>query len=216
MEPQENILDKNQILEWYTDDVLTDKNPKNVYAFAHQHGIEESEFYNYFSSLSAIESHFFEALFQATIQTLDKTEDYPSYSAKDKWLSFYYTFFENLKMNRSFVQYALGNHSLGDLKKLKALRSAFLDFAHGIEIEKIDFKQKDVNKIQDKVLAESAWLHFMGTLKFWLKDKSTNFEKTDVFIEKSINAGFELTNIHAFKHVADFGKFIFKEFKPSK
>ena len=216
METQQNIIDKNQILEWYTDDVLKDEKPKNVYAFAQKHGMEESEFYNYFSSLSAIENHFFIALFEATTKTLDHTEDYAEYSAKDKWLSFYYTFFENLKMNRSFVQYAIGHQSLADLKKLKALRSAFLDFAHNIEIEKIDFKQKDVNKIQDKVLAESAWMHFLGTLKFWLKDDSPNFEKTDVFIEKSINAGFELVNIHAFKNVADFGKFIFKELKPSK
>lgn len=216
METEEKVLDKNQILEWYTDDVLKEEKPKSVYAFAQKHGIEESEFYNYFSSLSAIESHFFTALFEATVHTLHETEDYDAYAAKEKWLSLYYTFFENLKMNRSFVQYALGNRSLQDLKKLKALRYEFLDFAKEIEIEKIDFKQKEVNKIQDKMIGESAWLHFMGTLKFWMKDQSANFEKTDVFIEKSINAGFELTNINVLKNTVDFAKFIFKEFKPSK
>lgn len=216
MDAKEKVLDKNQILEWYTDDVLKEERPKNVYAFAQKHDIEESEFYAHFSSLTAIESYFFSSLFQATVKTLNETEGYAAFTARDKWLSFYYTFFENLKLNRSFVIYALGKHNWDDLKKLKDLRTSFLEFAQEIEVEKIDFKQKDINKIQDKMMGETAWLHLLGTLKFWLKDESPNFEKTDVFIEKSVNAGMELTNIHAFKHVADFGKFIFKEFKPFK
>lgn len=216
MESLENILNKSQILTWYIDDVLKDENPKNVYAFAKKHGIEESEFYAHFCNLTTIENYFFEALFDATVDTLHSSEDYGVYPAKEKWLSFYYTFFENLKMNRSFVQYILGNQSLKDLKKLKGLRLSFLQFSQQIEIEKIDFKQKDINKVQDKVMEETAWLHFLGTLKYWLNDKSANFEKTDVFIEKSVNAGFELANVNAFKNVADFGKFMFKELAPSK
>lgn len=216
MENQKITIDKNQILEWYTDDVLREAKPKSVYAFAKKHGVEESDFYLHFSSLPSIENYFFEALFQATVTTLHTSDDYSTYSPKEKLLSFYYTFFENLKMNRSFVQYALGNQSLADLKKLKGLRLEFLDFAQELEIEKLDLKQKDINKIQDKVMEESAWLHLLGTLKFWLNDDSAHFEKTDVFIEKSVNAGFELINLNAFKNVADFGKFMFKEFKPSK
>lgn len=212
----ENVLNKSQILEWYTDDVLKDNKPKNVYDFAQKHSIDETEFYNHFGHLESIESYFFEEILHATINTLHSSEDYDAYPAKDKWLSFYYTFFENLKMNRSFVQYAIGNHHPKDLKKLKAMRSDFLEFARQIEVEKLDFKQKDANKIQDKVIEESAWMHLLGTLKFWLNDDSAGFEKTDVFIEKSVNAGFELVNVNAFKNIADFGKFIFKEFFPVK
>ena len=216
MESQDKPIDKNQILTWFTDDVLNDAAPKNVYAFAKKHDIEESTFYTHFSQLEAIENYFFEALFEATVDTLNSSEDYALYPHKDKILSFYYTFFENLKMNRSFVQYAIGNQTLKDLKKLKGLRTLFINFANELEIDKIDFKQKDINRASEKVMAETAWLHLLGTLRFWLKDTSSNFEKTDVFIEKSINAGFELINVSAFRNVTDFGKFIFKEFNPVK
>jgi ubiquinone biosynthesis protein COQ9 len=51
----------------------------------------------------------------------------------------------------------------------------------------------------------------VATLNFWLKDKSDNFEKTDVYIEKSLKAGFELLDFSALKSVFDFGKFIWSE-----
>lgn len=204
-------LNKNQILEWYTDDVLSGNTFTNVYSFAQKHDIVESDFYNYFADLGAIESFFFEEIFHATLNTLHSAEDYEVYPAKDKWLSFYFTFFENLKMNRSFVKYTVGNQHLKDLKKFKKVREAFLKFAKEIETQKIDFNNKEVNKIQNKAMEEFAWLHLLSTIKFWLNDDSANFEKTDLFIEKSINTGFELVNVNALNSVADFGKFMVKE-----
>jgi ubiquinone biosynthesis protein COQ9 len=51
----------------------------------------------------------------------------------------------------------------------------------------------------------------MLTLKFWIDDRSKSFEKTDLFIEKSINASFDLINISPLNSLVDFGKFIIKE-----
>jgi hypothetical protein len=48
-------------------------------------------------------------------------------------------------------------------------------------------------------------------MKFWLDDSSPAFEKTDIYIEKSIKASFELMNIAPIDSLIDFGKFIFKE-----
>ena len=42
-------------------------------------------------------------------------------------------------------------------------------------------------------------------------DDSADFEKTDLFIEKSIAASFELAHTKPLKSVVDFGKFLFKE-----
>jgi hypothetical protein len=49
------------------------------------------------------------------------------------------------------------------------------------------------------------------TLKFWLDDDSAAFEKTDIYIEKSVKASFELLNVAPLDSLIDFGKFIFKE-----
>ena len=51
----------------------------------------------------------------------------------------------------------------------------------------------------------------MMIMKFWLDDTSPSFEKTDIFIEKSVHAGFDLIDIKPLKSVLDLGKFLFKE-----
>jgi hypothetical protein len=49
------------------------------------------------------------------------------------------------------------------------------------------------------------------TLKFWLDDTSASFEKTDIFIEKSIKVSFDVIDTTPLKSIIDFGKFLFKE-----
>ena len=68
-----------------------------------------------------------------------------------------------------------------------------------------------LEKIQEKSIQESSWFHLLVTMKFWLDDISPSFEKTDLFIEKSINARFDLMDIKPLQSIIDFGKFIIKE-----
>ena len=128
-------------------------------------------------------------------------------------LSFYFTFFENLTANRSYVVYALNEscNKLENLKKLKGLRSEFLDYIDELDIEVLQIKNKQLEQIKDSVVQETYWIQLMLTLKFWRDDTSTSFEKTDIFIEKSINASFDLINISPLKSVIDLGKFLIKE-----
>ena len=48
-------------------------------------------------------------------------------------------------------------------------------------------------------------------MKFWIDDTSAKFEKTDIYIEKSVKVSFELMNVAPIYSLLDFGKFIFKE-----
>ncbi len=48
-------------------------------------------------------------------------------------------------------------------------------------------------------------------MKFWMDDSSPALEKTDIYIEKSINTAFELMNVAPLDSLIDFGKFLFKE-----
>jgi hypothetical protein len=146
---------------------------------------------------------------------LAKSEEYPTYDARNKLLSFYFTFFELLTANRSYVVYALsGNEEvlkLKSLKLLKGLKQDFKTFANNIGIEKLDLQQENLGKIQDRASQESSWIQLVLTLKFWLDDTSASFEKTDIFIEKSVNSRFDLLDIKPLKSLLDFGKFILKE-----
>jgi hypothetical protein len=189
--------------------------PKSVFSFAKEHNFEEADFYKFFGSFEAIEQSIFGEFFNNTIKMLAKSEEYPNYDARNKLLSFYFTFFELLTANRSYVVYALrGNESvlkLTSLKLLKDLKQDFKAFANNIGIEKIDLQQEQLVKIQEKTTQESSWIQMVLTLKFWIDDTSASFEKTDIFIEKSVNSRFDLLDIKPLKSLLDFGKFILKE-----
>ncbi|MCG8805551.1 TetR/AcrR family transcriptional regulator [Tenacibaculum finnmarkense] len=212
MENKETITEE-KIIELYMNSVLISGKPTSIYAFATDNNFEESEFYQYFSSFKSLEKSIFGVFAKETIHLLHKTEAYQGYESKDKLLSFYFTFFELLTANRSYVlwQFQDMKSDFSKLAVLKELRAEFLKYISKIELEKIDFKNDKINKIQDKTITEAYWMQLLMILKFWIDDESSNFEKTDLFIEKSIKAAFEIQEITPVKSVIDLAKFLWKE-----
>ncbi len=213
MAKKKNITDKN-IISLYMDYVLEhNMQPKTVYAFAKVNNFEEQKFYEYFISFQEVEEYIFKAFFDNTLGVLQKSRDYESFEARNKLLSFYFTFFEILTANRSYVIYALNQHKnmLHNLKLLSKLKQSFTHYIDSIGIELIETKQDQLDKIQRNGLKETAWIQLLLTLKFWMDDTSASFEKTDVFIEKSVNTSFDMLDVVPLKSLIDFGKFIFKE-----
>lgn len=210
------IIDTRQvILDKYMDHVLMNSEaPKSVYAFAKENGMKEAEFYEYFSSFESIDSHIFTLFFEHTMKLLSKDETFENGDAKHKLLSFYFTFFEILTANRSFVIQTLSNKDESKMKimnKLKDLRKEFIQFVHTLEIEKIDLKMEKANKFIDKTTSEAIFGQLLLIMKFWMNDTSPAFEKTDVLIEKSVQAGFEIINTKPLESIIDLGKFLWKE-----
>ena len=207
-------ISKQNIITLYMDYILEhNENPKSVYAFSKHHNFEESKFYEFFATFEAIEKGVFEAFFENSITVLEKSEDYQIFDARNKLLSFYYTFFENLTANRSYVIYSLNRHKNGlkGLKVLSGLKHHFTKYIEHLGIQMLDVKQEQLEKIQDRSLKETAWFQLLITMKFWLDDTSTSFEKTDIFIEKSVNTTFDVLDVAPLKSVIDLGKFLFKE-----
>ena len=211
---KKKIISKEDIISFYMDYVLEhDENPKSIFSFSKMNQFEESKFYEFFASFEAIEKGIFEAFFSNSLDALNKSEDYQMFDARNRLLSFYFTFFENLTANRSYVVYVLNKHknSLKGLKVLSGLKQHFTQYISELGIQMLDIKQEQLEKIQDKSLKESAWLQLLLTMKFWLDDTSASFEKTDIFIEKSVNTSFDVLDIAPFKSIMDLGKFLFKE-----
>ncbi|RNC86478.1 MAG: TetR/AcrR family transcriptional regulator [Winogradskyella sp.] len=212
-------IEKIDIITYYMEYVESNgKTPKSIEYFIEKHDIEIEDFDKHFNSFEDLEQDVFKIFFDNTVSLLNKSEDYHAFEAKDKLLSFYYTFFEILTANREYVEISLDRCGLyfstpNVLKKLKANVLKFIDL---LDIDTIDFKQQNIENIQKKAIRESAWIQLYATLKFWLDDTSEAFEKTDVYIEKSIKASFDLIDTTALKSIIDFGKFIYKEqFKSS-
>lgn len=207
-------INKNDIISFYMDYVLEhSKNPNSVYAFAKHNNFEEAVFYEYFGSFDAIEKAIFKTFFDNTHKALENSKDYDTFEPRHKLLSFYFTFFENLTANRSYVIYALRDHknSLKIHSLLSELKAAFSNYIKDLDVELIDLKQEQLERIQHKGLQETAWMQLLLTMKFWMDDNSPSFEKTDIFIEKSVNTSFDIIDTMPIKSLIDFGKFIFKE-----
>jgi hypothetical protein len=213
------ILTKDKIVSMYMDYTLEqNEKPKSVYQFAKLNGFTESEFYSFFGTLESLEKEIFALFFDNTISLLEKNEDYQSYDMKSKLLSFYFTFFELLTANRSYVMSSLKQHKnlMLNIMILSELRKKFKKYISEIITDDFRIQQEKLQQYQEKATTESFWFQFMLSLKFWMDDTSANFEKTDIYIEKSVKASFDLMNIAPINSIIDFGKFIFKEKIKSK
>ena len=128
-------------------------------------------------------------------------------------LTFFYAFFELLTLNRSYVLFALKEEepSLKNLSQLSGLRGGFLEYAGGLVADSNEDKTSRITRQSPRLYSEGAWLQMLFLLRFWMKDDSAGFEKTDMAIEKSVNTIFDIFDNTPLESVLDFGKFLFKE-----
>ena len=187
--------------------------PKTMFSFAKQAKLKEQELYAHFTSFDSIEKSIFSVFFENTMEVLTKNDDYVDFESKDKLLSFYYTFFEMLTANRSYVLFALSKGLMHPKtqSQLSLLKQDFQKFVSGLEISTMDIPNKKLNEFQEKSISHLGWSHLTFVLDFWMKDVSPGFEKTDILIEKSVNTGMHLANSQPVKDVIDLGKFLYKE-----
>ena len=212
---------QQKILELYSNYVLrNNKKPLNVFTFCEDHEISETDFYFYYANFEKLESDYLRFFMEETLRLIAEEENYHQQNAKHKMLSFYYTFFEQLTMNRSLVIYLLESdkNNLQSVKKLLPLKRDFQLFIRSLDIsepmmENTTESMAKIERLKNKGIEELYWGHFMATLKFWLDDTSSNFEKTDIFIEKSVDTSFEFLEVKPLKKLVDLGKFLFKEVK---
>jgi hypothetical protein len=208
-------INREKIFELYGDYLLNHgEKPKNVYLFAKENDFEEKEFYHYFSGFDQIEREILNLLFTKSWELASEVNSSNEIPTKEKILNVYYIFFENLTMNRSLVLSILGTHKIQNIKILQNLRETHKQFINTLnfnEWEMIEKAKEDIRKFNEKSRQEALWLHLVSAIEFWKKDTSPDFEKTDIFIEKTIDTGFELMDNEPLRKVFDLGKFLWKE-----
>lgn len=217
-------LTQEKILDLYSKYVLrNNKKPLNVFTFCDDNDIAESEFYAFYANFEQLEADYLKYFMDQSMLLIMKEDNYDHEHAKTKLLSFYYTFFEQLTLNRSLVIYLIGKdkNNLENVKKLWSLKKEFQRFIKSLNIseplmDNVNERMEKMERYKNKGIEELYWGHFMATLKFWMDDTSPNFEKTDIFIEKSVDTSFELFEIKPLKKLIDLGKFLFNEKVKSK
>lgn len=212
---EQTKITKEKIFELYGDYLLNHgEKPKNVYLFAKENNFKEVEFYHYFSGFDHIEKEILNHLFIKSLELSVEVNASDKVTAKEKLLNVYYIFFENLTMNRSLVLSILGTHRIRNGKSLQNLRETHRQFISTLDFKEWEMFEKanhDIRKFNEKSRQEAFWLHLVSAIDFWTKDTSPDFEKTDIFIEKTIDTGFELMDNEPLRKVFDLGKFLWKE-----
>jgi hypothetical protein len=186
--------------------------PATVYRFCHDLGIQEEDFYKVAGSFQALEKHIWAEYIHSTIKRLDADEDFDKFSAREKLLAFYFTLLEMLKANRSFCLVMLGRHDKLEVVPafLKSFKTTFEEFVDRILNNGKATGEVAVRPFIDKRYPQLFWLHMAFLLVFWKEDDSAGFEKTDAFIEKSVNLAFDLIGKGAVDTAIDFGKFLYQ------
>ena len=208
-------INSEKILSDYGNYLLTHgERPKNIFVFAKENHFDEKEFYQFFSNFEHLEKEILKHFFQKSLELSLEIEGYEDMSAKERLLNLYFIFFENLTMNRSLVLMILEKKNLSTLQKLHELKSEHQKFIKTLDFNDLEILEKakdSIKNFNEKSREEALWLHFLSSVEFWQKDESPSFEKTDLFIEKTIDTGFEFLNNEPLKKIIDLGKFLWKE-----
>lgn len=202
------------IIAIYMEYVLEQESiPKSIYKFCKDNGIEESTFYTSFGSITGLQKAIWTTFYSHTQNLISKNEEYGQFSNKDKMLTFFFSFFELLTLNRSYVLFALQNEAsvMKNMEQLKGLRRNLKQYAKELINDGNAQKKLRFTKHNPELFSEWAWLQFLFLLKFWMDDDSAGFEKTDIAIEKSIHTIFDVFDNTPLDNIIDFGKFLFKE-----
>ena len=206
--------DADKLIAIYMDYVLEhEKTPKSVYKFAKDNEMTEADFYKHFGSFEGLRKAIWDKFFENSMTVMEKSKEYASFQNREKLLTFFYTFFEVLTANRSYVLYTLNEHesSLKNLDQLKTPRKRMKNYAKTLIAEGNEEKSFKVFQQNEMLFSEGVWVQFLFLLKFWMDDNSAAFESTDVAIEKSVNTVFDVFDNTPLERVVDFGKFLWKE-----
>lgn len=206
-------ITRDSVIAAYMSYILENgERPKSIYKFTTDNGMEERDFYTFFGSFEGLREEIWVSFHQNTIKVLDRDKGYESYPNKEKMLAYFYTFFELLTANRSYVLFTLSEteNNLKNLKQLRKLRHEIKDYASDLIEQGNEDKNFRLAKNPVTIFSEGAWLQTLFLLKYWKDDNSANFEQTDVAIEKSVKAIFDVFETAPLESVFDFGKFLFK------
>lgn len=202
---------RTKIVSSYMEYVLNEPSSNSVYSFCKYSKIKESDFYNHFGSIEGLKKAIWVDFYLHVEELLNNNDSFTNYTNREKLLTFYYTFFEMLSANRSYILMVFQNKKspLDPSNQLSKLRVKVKDF--GIELAGKNKTTLKFNFKPEKVIAEAVWIQLLFLLKFWIDDESANFEKTDIAIEKSVNTVFDIFDYAPVKQIVDLGKFIWNE-----
>ena len=186
--------------------------PSSIFKFVKELKVKEEVFYEEFNSFEAVEQDIWVGLLHQTVEAIQAEEVYDQYSAREKLLAFYYTLIEVMKAERSFIlQTAHFDRRSGMMPSfLKAFKKHFMEFIDEVLLEASETEEVKTRPYISERYRDGIWVQFLFVVRFWVKDDSRGFEKTDAAIEKAVNLSFDLMGRGPLDAMVDFAKFLYQ------
>ncbi|MCU0448445.1 MAG: TetR family transcriptional regulator C-terminal domain-containing protein [Bernardetiaceae bacterium] len=199
-----------QLQQQYIDYLLTHRRrPASVYAFAKTAGLDERAFYEECSSFAQLEAQIWADALGQTLGRITQDEVYNNYTAREKVLTLYYALLEQLKAVRSFAVFTLDREPpLFGGELLKPFRAKFDEHIKSVINDGVYSGEVNDRPFLTDRYADLIWWQVLFLLRFWAKDTSPDFERTDAAVEKAVNLSFDLLGRNLLDSAFDFGKFV--------
>lgn len=210
-------VSKSSIQKGYMDYLLEEgKKPDTVRIFTKHMKISDDDFYKHFGSLKNIEKSIWEGYYTQTFKVIQNDPEFEEMDAREKHLSFLYTFLEIIKPDRSYILFKLEGkkpHELpAELKQTqKIVSQSEIEWA-----KTFDFLPDKAKNSTQTAYRQVLWSHTIATLFFWVKDDSAGGADTDIFIEKSTRTAFDIGELPALDSIVDLSKFFLQKMGFSK
>ena len=133
------------------------------------------------------------SFYENVMALIQKEKNFELSTPKEKLLTFYFTFFEVLQNNRSYILFSLNYHKkiTSKMSQLSFLKNKFTVFASDL-VNDGNLNKPVYLKHSPKLFSEAAWVQLLFLINFWVDDTSPEFEKTDLAIEKSVRTAFDV------------------------
>jgi len=202
------VFQNEYILHW----LRNGKSPVTVFSFCENLNIGENEFYQHFNSFKVLEASIWKLFFQQTIDAIYQDEEFDTYSAQEKVLSFFYTIIEVFKQNRSFIVLRLEHISRKDFrpKVLEQFKQEFDKWIKEVIHKGLETEEIATRPVVTEKYNEVIWVQFLYIVRVWINDESSDFQITDAAIEKTSALLFELMKKGPIDLLIDFLKFAYQ------
>lgn len=213
--PRAKQKSREDIIELFMEYVCVHGLDITIDEFCKSKKVKSDQFIVHLDTIEEAEKTVWEELMIAAIRTVSADPHYANFSKRDRLLSLYYTFFENCSLNEPFLDVSIEHHSklnaISVLKKLKLHFTEYIQAIHEQPIIPLGGAEDRINQITNTAVSEAYYAQLLFLIDFWANDDSTNHEKTDIAIEKTVKASMDLVDYTPIKSVLDFGKFMWKE-----
>lgn len=186
--------------------------PASIFKFVKELKIKEEVFYEHYNSFENVEKDIWAGMLHQTVESIQSEEVYDQYSAREKLLAFYYTLIEVMKSNRSYILQVTPQSRKPEIQPyyLESFKKGFDEFIAEVLLEAQETEEVKTRPYISDRYKDGIWIQMLFVLKFWIKDDSKSFEKTDAAIEKAVNLSFDLMGRGPLDAMLDFAKFLYQ------